>query len=84
MVTGLTASHSHVSAVQARWLEQPSPWLWPKDQTEPTAAQPDLDNEGIMSRFGPHYGGSQKLHWVRPGLLVAAAVTQQGSLEVCK
>ncbi len=37
-----------------------------------------------MSRFGPHHGASGKLHWVRPGLMVAAAVTQQGSLEVCK
>ena len=43
-----------------------------------------MDKEGIMSRFGPHHGASRKLHWVRPGLMVAAAVTQQGSLEVSK
>lgn len=66
-------------AVQARWLEQPGPWRWPQSQNESAAEQ----LKGIMSRFGPHHGSSQKMHWVRPGLMVAAVVMQQGSLEVC-
>ena len=49
---------------------------------EPAAGEPELDRKGIMSRFGPHHGASQRMHWVRPGLTVAAAVTQHGSLEV--
>lgn len=71
-----------MSAVQARWLEQASPWLWPKVQTEAAAGQPEMDTQGIVSRFGPHHGESRKPHWVRPALMVAAAITQHGSLEV--
>ena len=71
-----------LAVVCARWLEQPSPWLWPR--AEVTAGQTELDREGILSRFGPHCGPPGRLHWVRPGLLAAALITCQGSLEVCQ
>jgi hypothetical protein len=69
-----------LAVVCARWLEQPSPWLWPR--AEVTAGQAEPDREGILSRFGPHCGPPGRLHWVRPGLLAAALITCQGSLEV--
>ena len=71
-------------AVCARWLEQPSPWLWPRAEAAVTAGQAEPDREGILSRFGPHCGPPGRLHWVRPGLLAAALITRQGSLEVCQ
>ena len=71
-----------LAVVCARWLEQPSPWLWPR--AEVTAGQAEPDREGILSRFGPHCGPPGRLHWVHPGLLAAALITCQGSLEVCQ
>ncbi len=80
--------------VAARWLEEPSPWSWPPERARGAqGARADAADaasggggddctSGVEAPFGPRFPAGAKLHWVRPSMLAAAAVTRQGTLEV--
>jgi len=80
--------------VAVRWLAEPSPWRWPPQRSRagagagagPSGADAAVAvagayADGVEAPFGPQFPPGAGLHWVRPGALVAAAVTRQGTLE---
>jgi hypothetical protein len=80
--------------VAVRWLSEPSPWRWPPEHSragagagagpssaDAAAAAAAAYADGVEAPFGPHFPPGAGLHWVRPGALVAAAITRQGTME---
>lgn len=67
----------------AVWLAPPCGWRWP-----PQPASADGSPNSLETLFLPHAdaagsgGGDGALHWLRPGMLAFATVSQAGELQV--